>query len=427
MRTLRCLLLPALLALLGARAACAGDRILVPGNPPLTQKMADEYRERWEWYFDVQLSDQQRKQFHRLMISYWQKSNLSHKQGLAKGYARSQEMYTEHLQLKGQEQELNRSQVRSRWLGVLRKDTHPLSRYQIALYENAHKPGGTKNPILVAGEPPLTKALMDQRLLVAEWLLDLRLTPEQDAEYRGLVLKEWKNSDRATRAKLGKVITVWGEWLPRSNAYERNMNRAAVLPRCLLLWSDKDAGADDRWLLALYEAAYKPGGPRNPVLVKGKAPLTQALVDRYGDYVEWALDMAPSGGLSGPQRQVLKEYLAKDWTGMDPAARKDLLGAVKRWSEVMPLPAKERDEWLAALKPKLLAELRVAGDARSQWLLGVHDAARKKELQLAQQQAEQRRLAIYAEQMRHEAVMDALRAAGRSWVYNPTTGLHEWR
>jgi hypothetical protein len=36
-------------------------------------------------------------------------------------------------------------------------------------------------------------------------------------------------------------------------------------------------------------------------------------VDRYGDYVEVMLDLSVSGGLTAPQRQVLQEYLVKDW------------------------------------------------------------------------------------------------------------------
>ncbi len=425
-------LAPALLALLAAGTARA-DEILVRGDPPLTRNTVALYQEMWQWYCDITLTPEQRRQLQVLSIRIWPTLDKFTRQRLLTNYATMEKEWREAQQLPAAEREAKRLAVRIQWMNNLRKNTKNIvNRYLVSVYDAAYRPGGRKNPILVRGEPPLTKVLMDQRVRFVEWLLDLSLTAKQRAEHRRLFIKRWKGTDPAQREKLAKGIANWGDWLPGASAYVRNTNRAMVLPRVLAAANVKDANEEDRWVAGLYEATYKPGGPRNPVLVEGAAPLTQALVDRYGDFVEWALDLAPTGGLSGPQRRVLRDYLVKDWPRMDRAARKELLDAVKHWAEVMPLKPEERTEWHKALQPKLVAELRVARDhARSQWLLEVYTAARHKAQQIAQQKAEQLRLQRYAEQLRHESVMDAYRAIMDSpsyrWEYNYSTGRWESR
>ena len=51
MSKIRCLLSPALLVLAGLGAARADEKVLVPGNPPLTQGMVDDYCRyvAWRW------------------------------------------------------------------------------------------------------------------------------------------------------------------------------------------------------------------------------------------------------------------------------------------------------------------------------------------------------------------------------------------
>jgi hypothetical protein len=67
----RCILaLTALFLVVGFTPVHAADKVLLPGNPPLTQDMVDQYQERWQWYCDVQISDQQRKEFQRLLIAF---------------------------------------------------------------------------------------------------------------------------------------------------------------------------------------------------------------------------------------------------------------------------------------------------------------------------------------------------------------------
>jgi hypothetical protein len=55
---------PVLAALvLAAAPARSPAQVLVPGNPPLTQEVVDLYQQMWEWYCDVHLTPEQRRQY----------------------------------------------------------------------------------------------------------------------------------------------------------------------------------------------------------------------------------------------------------------------------------------------------------------------------------------------------------------------------
>jgi hypothetical protein len=60
----RMLAAPVLAALvLAAAPARSPAQVLVPGNPPLTQEVVDLYQQMWEWYCDVHLTPEQRRQY----------------------------------------------------------------------------------------------------------------------------------------------------------------------------------------------------------------------------------------------------------------------------------------------------------------------------------------------------------------------------
>jgi hypothetical protein len=64
------------LVLLGGLTPSRGaDRVLVPGNPPLTQKIVELYQRMWEWYCDIRLTPKQRRQHTRHFITFWKKQS----------------------------------------------------------------------------------------------------------------------------------------------------------------------------------------------------------------------------------------------------------------------------------------------------------------------------------------------------------------
>jgi hypothetical protein len=379
----------------------------------------------WEWYCDLRLTPDQRRQHREQFARTWSKRDLLSNQRSLANYATMEKEWREILKLPAAEQSSRRNQIRRQWMDALRKSTDEEDRFLVAVYDAAYRPGGTKNPILVDGEPPLTRALLDQRFVFVEWLLDLRLTEEQRAEYQRLFIKVWKERDQARNKDLARGIEIWTEGAASWTSFHRNLGRALYLPRALMIGGSADANEADRWLVALYETAYKPGGPRNPILVEGEPALTQALVDRYGDYLECVFQLSLTGGLTPAQRQVLQEHLIKEWKRKGPAGREELLATLKKWAQVAPLGVKEWNSWRETVQPGLLAQLRAArDDAFSQWQLELYN----KEQMLLQ-------TALAAERARHEITMNAIRGIGASAgpppgyreVYNLSTGRYEYR
>ena len=56
--SIRCLA-PLALCLSGLALGRGADRVLVPGDPPLTQEVVDLYQQMWEWYCDVKLTPEE--------------------------------------------------------------------------------------------------------------------------------------------------------------------------------------------------------------------------------------------------------------------------------------------------------------------------------------------------------------------------------
>src|SRR5262245_614406 len=121
--------------------------------------------------------------------------------------------------------------------------------------------------------------------------------------------------------------------------------------------------------------------------------------------------------MRAPLEQTLQRYLVKDWKKMDATTREEMLADLKRWADATGKGAAEANKLVPALRPKLLVQLRTAGNERSQWLLEIANQERKKADLLSD-----------AERRRHGAAMkliDNLRPFGH-WGYNARTGRYEW-
>jgi hypothetical protein len=391
------------------------DRVLVPGGAALTLHTVQLYQQMWQWYCGLRLSPQQQRRHQDLFVVFWKKQKPAERQRLLAAYKTMNKNWRDILEMKKTDRERERLRVRDSWMTNIGKNREEISLYMVEVYEAAWKPGSPNNPILVASEPPLTRVVMDQRLMFVEWLLDLSLSDSQRRDYQRLFIKGWNSADRAKKADMVKNIQEWGKLLPQQSGYGRNVRRALVRPAMVAVW-EKSPYPGDRWLLELYRSAYKVGGKRNPVLVKGEPVLTQAMVDSYGDYLEWTIDLSISGGLSEAQREVLRDYLVKDWKKMTREQRQEFQGTLDQWTRVTRADPRKRNELHGALQPKLLAELRTSREPRNVWLLEIHNKDR----------AEFKRR-MEMEKQRHEMVMriiDSMRPTGR-WEYNPVTRRHD--
>jgi hypothetical protein len=399
----------------GYTLARADEKVLVPGDPPLTQQTFDLYQEMWQWYCDIKLTPEQQREFQKRYIMFWKKRDKASNLKLLASYEPMEKEWRATLKLEGVDQKRKRDRLRDNWMAALRTFKDDLSPFMVSVYDDAYKPGGINNPVLVKVDPPLTQSMADLDMGLIEVLLDFQLTDKQREEYQRHFVELWKRLDQTERRRRAANLEGWSKFKTWNN-YTRNEKRTLIQPKLLADWA-KNPDELTRWLTTLHESQSKPGSTRNPILVEVEPPLTQLVVDQYRDYLEIMVDLSLSGGFNTQEREMLQAYLVKDWKKMTAEARKDLLADLKRWYEEAARGAAAADECIKAMRPKLLAELRVAReDTLSQWLLAVRD-----------RETEQHKQNIALIQMKHEGVMAALAAMPAGyWKYNSIRERYEW-
>lgn len=108
------------------------------------------------------------------------------------------------------------------------------------------------------------------------------------------------------------------------------------------------------------------------VLVEGEPPLTQDMVDRSCDLLEWALDLQ----MTAEQRDHARETLVASWKAKDHPAIANATRLLALYDRVARLAPAQRDQARGKTTPELLAQLNKDGkDPMARWLLGVHAAA----------------------------------------------------
>jgi hypothetical protein len=405
--------LATLVLLASLNLARGADKVLVPGNPPLTQETVDLYQEMWEWCCDVKLTPEQRRQFPQYFAAFWSKRDRPANERSLAGYRFMEKKWDEIRDLKQPEQDRKRAQMRSLWMTVLRKSKDNVDLFLVGVYDQAFKAGGRNNPILVAGEPPFTQAMSSLDRGRVECIFGLILTDDQAREFQRHQIADWKNWDQKERRQWAKTLNNWSNLAAWDN-YKRTEQRALSRERLRQKWAAKPTSAS-AWLLAIDAEVFKEGSARNPVLVAAQPPLTQLLVDRYADYLEIIVDLSDSGGFTEMERQIVQEYLVKRWTAMDEAPKNELIADLQSWTEATVKGGDEPEKYVLAMRPKFLAQLRVASDdPLSLWLLEV----RKRETDLHRRNME-------LEKRRHESALHDIANIPKGptghWEYNSRT------
>jgi hypothetical protein len=379
--------------------------VLVAGNPPLTQGELDRNLDFWEWVLDLNLTDAQRAAWQKGWADAFQKKKDKAKAQRLSAVKDNVQLWDSVAKMTQMQRDLLRCRIQPGGLAFLRNSKESEHTLLVTLYEQGHKPGGERNAILVASDPPLTRDLMDLYRTAMDYVLDLQMNDRQRDEWQRLYVEDWKKNDPKQQAK---AVESWRAPLTRRD-YGRRLFR--VMERPALLDGLRKGGSDNaRWLLAAYEAAHKPGSERNPVLVDGEPLLTRDEAELYCDRVDFALDLSALGGLTPDQRRRLQELLVRDWKGMGAAGKGAFLEELqKRYNKAV-----------------FLAQLRSKPDEeRSQLLLEVYKEEQDK---AARQAARQKEAMAYLQQL--QKIVDEERSCVRTTPghssYNPTTKRYEW-
>ena len=224
-----------------------------------------------------------------------------------------------------------------------------------------------------------------------EWLLDIDLNEEQRRECETRFVHDWDSMDQPAK---NAALKVFSEGLPAHldllNNYARNLLRAERQPKYLAELHQSSGREFSRWLLAIYESAHKPGGPRNPVLASGDQPLTRVMVTQYCDFVDWVLDLRATGGLTAAQRQSLQDAVVTAWPRMGKAEKDRFIKLLENWGKVIQLDNARRVKYQSKSCGEFLAQLRrTPNQDPGRWLLALYDH----EQEIAKQQSEPKAVA----------------------------------
>jgi hypothetical protein len=112
---------------------------------------------------------------------------------------------------------------------------------------------------------------------------------------------------------------------------------------------------------------------QDKVLAKGEPPLTQAMVDRARDFLEWLFE-AP---LTAEQRTTVEVSIVSSWTNSKKEEIAGTLELIKSAEQIAQLPDEARASVRAQIQPEVVAGLRGESDPASKWMLSIYDAAHK--------------------------------------------------
>src|SRR5262249_18543351 len=92
-----------------------------------------------------------------------------------------------------------------------------------------------------------------------------------------------------------------------------------------------------------------------------------------GDYVECNAEPYLRYGLTGPQRQQLRELMIGYWKSGDGAAQQAILADLKAWDAAARLPYKEREKYIRNNKSRYYryTQTKTQSDAERNWLNSV--------------------------------------------------------
>jgi hypothetical protein len=369
------------------KQASQEKQIEIPAlKPPLTQDFLNQWTAHTEWLLDVPLTERQRHQWQALWVEGWNSADQAKRDQFRTFADTELEWFGKIKSLDNAERDEMQAEKQSFTLAALRRSSGADDRMLLAVHDSAHQPGTARNPILVGGAPPLTHDIVAQWRRFIEWVLDLRLTEDQRQKCETLFINDWKALGQTAKDGILKVFTDGlPTQLPLLSNFSRNLLRAQRQPKYLADLRQSSGREFSNWLLAIYESAHRPGGSRNPVLASGDQVLTQDMVSRYCDFVDWVLDLRATGGLTVAQRKSLREAVAGAWMRMGKPEKDRFVKLLAGWSNVLQLDEARRVKHQRKSCDEFLAQLRhSANQDPGRWLLTLYD----QEQDLAKRQAQ---------------------------------------
>jgi hypothetical protein len=243
-------------ALLGGLTPARGaDEVLVPGNPPLTQRTMDQALDFLQWLFDYTFTDEQRRDYQDLAIEGW-RMNASNRSNLEARIQFLNYWDKRHRELTPFYTNFWRFRLRAANIPVWEKSPEPGNRWLVKLYRSLQEPGGPGNAVLVDADPPLTEQVARRYADYLEFALDFSVTGELTAAqrriHRDYLIRDWKRWDKETRRQLLSTLENYQQKASMSNKDVTDWRLAEQARALARLRTTRD---DERtqWLLEIVD------------------------------------------------------------------------------------------------------------------------------------------------------------------------------
>lgn len=282
----------AALLLLIVAAPAAAD--LAPGDPPLTQDLADLRRDAVEVVFDVQLTARQLREHQRLYAWCWKYAPRDWQKAERDRLAKFRGV----LDKSPADRSALRAKHQAAWKAEADSQAAKGNPYHRWLLTTAREAAET----VAADAPALRRDALANLQEFVQWGLRMQLTARQQEEFLRQVPAEWKATPPADRTKiLDEFLPVYRR-VVRLAPSQRDAVRKVAEP-ALKEGLAKPETPLDRWLAAAHAEAGRvlADGPPDLLTAGGAA--------QHADWYDWALGFR----LPDDARTAFRDSLVLDW------------------------------------------------------------------------------------------------------------------
>jgi hypothetical protein len=216
---------------------------------------------------------------------------------------------------------------------------------------------------LEAGDPPLTRFMVDETTDFLEWLVNSPLTEGQRSMVEAELRKSWKEGKTSDIHDLQELLEGRKQ-LAAMKTEARDVARQAVLEEAIKGWKEDKESPSAKMMLGIYEAANQP-------IAAGPPPLTRQMVDAFSEFLYFAASetagikvtpkddvkasmaeavVAQYPKMSAEQRAVIAKMplarasLVMLWPDMAEAEKKNMIAEWKKSPELLELGKKLQKE-----------------------------------------------------------------------------------
>lgn len=185
---------------------------------------------------------------------------------------------------------------------------------------------GSEDDLLAPGNPPLTAALVDKEAQRMEWLLDVRLTPQQRAQFQDALIDVWNTHREAKYLNLTQLRDEISQKTPE----EQDLLREGVRAKFLAGERQKLNDPFARWVVHAYDSGHPPIAAGNP-------PLTAHVADAYADLVAFIINESYRRTVLRPNRQfkdLVTRGLAAEYGGYSAQQQDSMAELPFLWKEL---------------------------------------------------------------------------------------------